>query len=730
MVPGGTVRYRDVDYRIDYGTVDLTDPKRLNPYVDFRGHTRVAEYEIALHVEGTMDRVRLRADVDAAAASSQDIISLLVTGRTLDTLSGSASAAALPGRHGRVLLRGPLELHVRKADPETPSASISSRSRRCSSKGPRSDGARHGRQAGQRYREDHLLAGHRRPRRSRPTRCPGTPRDVPPDRRERHRGRRRRGAAVRTPVRRNPDRGRRGTERRAGRGRRSVVQAEDGTPIPDLVKRTKIHVGDPFDARAHAARRRSHPRRLREERVPPGDASAPSAASDPGPPRDLPHRLPAWREDRTSRSISSSTAGEGSAACKKALKAFWSETPYTPEFWDEATHALIDELQESGYYAADVTWHAPGRPAGRIDPDPRGSRKTGAAARLALHRSRVAAARAGRKAGGLAQEPEHAQAAAAPVASRGGSRGGARALPRGRVHARPHQPPQIALSATGDSAEVDVAIHEGPRFTVGDVTINADVAAVSEDGTARRRAAHRRRDLLASPARRNRAVAEGSIRRSRLPRRQRRITGGASRLIARTSRSTSPAGDRRPSARSRSQDNLVTQKQTIATGVDVRPGRLRLESSLSSSRSSSSIGTALFSNVKLTFAPHSRRDGTVAEPSRCVVDEVTSAVSGPGRRVRLGGRVRGRASSSGTRISAGATWRCRSGAGQRQGESGSPDACAGGTFSGTRSTRSVRSCTRRRRRIPSRRTGGRCRSGSSRGRSRGGSASSATRSRT
>ena len=96
LVPGGTVRYRDVDYTIEHGTVDLTDPKRINPYVDLRGRTRVSDYEIYLHVEGTVDKFDYEL-TSTPPLASQDIISLLVTGKTLDTLSGSASASALPG---------------------------------------------------------------------------------------------------------------------------------------------------------------------------------------------------------------------------------------------------------------------------------------------------------------------------------------------------------------------------------------------------------------------------------------------------------------------------------------------------------------------------------------------------------------------------------------------------------------------------------------------------------
>jgi autotransporter translocation and assembly factor TamB len=94
------VRYRDVDYQIDSGTVEQTDPKRINPYLDFRGRTRVSDYEISLHIEGTLDKFDYEL-TSTPPLSSQDIISLLVTGeKPLDTLSGTAAAAAIPERHG------------------------------------------------------------------------------------------------------------------------------------------------------------------------------------------------------------------------------------------------------------------------------------------------------------------------------------------------------------------------------------------------------------------------------------------------------------------------------------------------------------------------------------------------------------------------------------------------------------------------------------------------------
>jgi outer membrane protein assembly factor BamA len=66
------------------------------------------------------------------------------------------------------------------------------------------------------------------------------------------------------------------------------------------------------------------------------------------------------------------------------------------------------------------------------------------------------------------------------------------------------EPAQIALAAEGDSAEVDVTLFEGPRFTVGDVTFSSDVAAVSDEELRADAAAHRRSDLLPPSTHRNR----------------------------------------------------------------------------------------------------------------------------------------------------------------------------------------------------------------------------------
>lgn len=91
LLEGGKIRFRGVDYTVEAGTVDLVDRQRILPIVDFRGRTRVREYEIELHVEGGVDKLRYEL-TSYPALSEQDIISLLLTGQTIDALQADSTS--------------------------------------------------------------------------------------------------------------------------------------------------------------------------------------------------------------------------------------------------------------------------------------------------------------------------------------------------------------------------------------------------------------------------------------------------------------------------------------------------------------------------------------------------------------------------------------------------------------------------------------------------------------
>ncbi|HEU4400478.1 MAG TPA: outer membrane protein assembly factor BamA, partial [Candidatus Polarisedimenticolia bacterium] len=95
-VEGGTLRFRKVRYRVGNGTVDFADPERVAPRFDLQAETTVAEYQVTLHVEGTLDDFRYEL-TSSPPLPQQEIVGLLLTGHTLGTLTGAV------GPEGQVL---------------------------------------------------------------------------------------------------------------------------------------------------------------------------------------------------------------------------------------------------------------------------------------------------------------------------------------------------------------------------------------------------------------------------------------------------------------------------------------------------------------------------------------------------------------------------------------------------------------------------------------------------
>jgi outer membrane protein insertion porin family len=603
MVPGGTVRYRDVDYRIDYGTVDLTDPKRLNPYVDFRGHTRVAEYEIGLHVEGTLDKFEYEL-TSTPPLASQDIISLLVTGKTLDTLSGSATASALPGDMAAYYFAGLLSstfgkqiqnslgidqleitpLFLKGASDPTARVTVGKQV---------SDTVKivFSQDIGTAQKQTYQVAWDAS-RRVRLIAESDTEAGV--------------GGELQyarqfggTPI----------ASRLSGAAATVAsveVRADDGAPLAKkLYKRAKIHVGDPFER----GRMLQGGDLIRARLVKDGFLQATlraDAESDPGPPETYRILYRVTRGPHITVDLVVK-GGRGKRGLRKALKAFWTETPYTPEFWDEATHALIDELQESGFYAADATWRATDGPAGR-------------AIRIVVDRGKPVKLRALRFEGVKALPLERVEKQMTSLKSQAMRKpllrpsvlaadlSAVRALYREEGFTRVRiDPPRIALTATGDGAEVDVAIHEGPRFVVGDVTYATDVTAVSQDDL--------RADAPLSPGAtfspRRLAETEQALK-DRFDGRGYPDVSVESRVTLADERADVAfdiaAGDRKTVGEIAIQGNLVTKKRTIAQALTFGRGDFLSHQSLLKSQQQL-YRTGLFSNVKLTFAPIPGGDG-------------------------------------------------------------------------------------------------------------------------
>ena len=486
LFPGGNVRFRNVDYTIEYGTLDLTDRKRINPYLDLRGKTRVEQYDIALHIEGTLDKFDYEL-TSTPPLASQDIISLLVTGKTLESLSGSASAAALPGDMAAYYFAGLLSSTFGKQIQSTlgidqleitplllkgetdPTARVSI-GKRVGDEVKIIFSQDIGTAQKQTYQvvwdasrqfrivaesdTDTGLGGEVQYTR----RFGGTPVGSS-DAAEAARA----GTAGDLP----------------GTIGAVTVRTEGGEERKDLAKRVKLRRGEPFDRGKMLA----ESDRIRARLVEDGYAQAivrteASRHEEDGGTYDLLYKvIPGPRI-----TLELVTAdGKGERRLRKAARAFWRDTPYTPDLWDETTQALLEAMQEAGYYAADATWSAIDTPAGRTI---RIRVDRGKAVRLrAIRFSGVASIprdRIDKQVTSLQNRALHKRVLRPAILTE--DLAAVRALYRDEGFARVRiGQPRVTLAATGDAAEVDVEVQEGPRFTVGDVTFSEDLPARPEE---------------------------------------------------------------------------------------------------------------------------------------------------------------------------------------------------------------------------------------------------------
>ncbi len=464
LVPGGVVTYRDVKYRIDYGTVNLTDPKRINPYLEFRGRTRVAEYDITLRIAGTLDKF----DYELASTpplDSQDIISLLVTGKTLGTLGDSATAAALPTDMAAYYFAGLLSSTFGKQI----ESSLGIDQLAITPQLLKGESDPTARVTVGKHVSDSVKVSFSQ--------------DIGTAQKQTYSVSWDASRRIRLVVEDDTESGIGGELQYAqqfggtpiGGGKGGAlgtvasveVMTADGAPLSDLVKRAKIKVGEPFDR----GRMLQGGDRIRAALLKAGFIQATvraEAVVDEGPPltRRIVYRVVPGPPVTVELVMSD---GKGKRKARKSLKAFWRETMYTPDFWEEAVDALLADYRDRGYYAADVTWQTADSPSGRT-------------VRILVDRGKPVRLRSVRFEGGTSIPRERIDKQMTCLKSQGLRKprlepsvladdlASVRALYREEGFTRVRIGlPRITLSATGESAEVDVAIDEGPRFTVGTV---------------------------------------------------------------------------------------------------------------------------------------------------------------------------------------------------------------------------------------------------------------------
>ena len=110
---GGKVFFNERTYYIERGSIDLQNPLRIEPTLDLLVTTKVGSHEITLEISGTPDNlVSSLTSPSHPELAEPDIVSLLLTGRTLETVQGAQLNVAkeqalsfLVGRVGGTLTR-------------------------------------------------------------------------------------------------------------------------------------------------------------------------------------------------------------------------------------------------------------------------------------------------------------------------------------------------------------------------------------------------------------------------------------------------------------------------------------------------------------------------------------------------------------------------------------------------------------------------------------------------
>lgn len=102
IAEGGKLVYADNEYRVERGRVTFDNPNRIDPVIDLTAKTEVRNYEIALDLSGTVDRLTAHFRSEDGLADL-DVLSLLATGRELDPGASeiglrTGSTAPTPGQ--------------------------------------------------------------------------------------------------------------------------------------------------------------------------------------------------------------------------------------------------------------------------------------------------------------------------------------------------------------------------------------------------------------------------------------------------------------------------------------------------------------------------------------------------------------------------------------------------------------------------------------------------------
>ena len=90
---GGQIRLANNIYEVESGVVDFVDPSTILPELNVTASTHVSSYQVTLTLTGTPEALTTTLQSDPPRSES-DIVSLLLTGRTLDQVEATPGAVA------------------------------------------------------------------------------------------------------------------------------------------------------------------------------------------------------------------------------------------------------------------------------------------------------------------------------------------------------------------------------------------------------------------------------------------------------------------------------------------------------------------------------------------------------------------------------------------------------------------------------------------------------------
>ena len=93
-VGSGTIYFRKNEFNVKKGILDFTNPYKIEPTIDIQGDVKIREWTVFLDVSGTLENLNFNLSSDPSE-SEQDILSLLITGKTTQELAAGQGGSSI-----------------------------------------------------------------------------------------------------------------------------------------------------------------------------------------------------------------------------------------------------------------------------------------------------------------------------------------------------------------------------------------------------------------------------------------------------------------------------------------------------------------------------------------------------------------------------------------------------------------------------------------------------------